>query len=45
MKAQIKIKNLGVTYFKGKQNEVQALKNINLEIFPRYIWAGLTGLF
>lgn len=34
MKPQIKIKNLAVTYFKGKQNEVRALQNINLEIFP-----------
>jgi len=34
MKPQIKIKNLSVTYFKGKQNEVRALENINLEIFP-----------
>ncbi len=34
MKPQIKIKNLSVTYFKGKSNEVRALQNINLEIFP-----------
>lgn len=34
MKPQIKIKNLNVTYFKGKSNEVRALQNINLEIFP-----------
>ena len=34
MKPQIKIKNLSVTYFKGKQNEVRALRNVDLEIFP-----------
>jgi len=33
-KALIKIKNLNVTYFKGKPNEIHSLKNINLEIFP-----------
>jgi len=32
--AIIKIKNLNVTYFKGKSNEIRPLKNINLEIFP-----------
>ncbi len=30
----IKVKNLAVTYFKGKPNETHSLKNINLEIFP-----------
>ncbi len=30
----IKIKNLNVTYFPGRSNEVKALKNINLEIYP-----------
>lgn len=30
----IKIKNLNVTYFKGKPNEMRSLKDINLEIFP-----------
>lgn len=30
----IKIKNLSVTYFLGMSNEVQALRNINLEIYP-----------
>ena len=34
MKAQVRVKNLDVTYFKGKNNEVKALKNISLEIFP-----------
>jgi len=30
----IKIEDLNVIYFLGKSNEVHALKNINLEIFP-----------
>ncbi len=30
----IKIKDLDVIYFLGKSNEVQALKNVNLEIYP-----------
>jgi len=30
----IKIKDLSVTYFPGKPNEKQALKDINLEIYP-----------
>lgn len=34
MTPQIKIKNLSVIYFKGKENEVRALQNINLEIYP-----------
>ncbi|MDD5071216.1 MAG: ABC transporter ATP-binding protein [Patescibacteria group bacterium] len=32
--ALIKIKDLNVTYFSGKPNEVRALKKINLEIYP-----------
>ncbi len=34
VKPVIKINNLNITYFKGKPNEMKALKNINLEIFP-----------
>lgn len=34
MKPIIKVKNLSVTYFLGKANEVKSLKNINLEIYP-----------
>lgn len=34
MEAIIKIKNLNVTYFPGQDNEVRALRDINLEIFP-----------
>lgn len=34
-KPNIEIKNLNVTYFAGKSNEVRALENINLEIFPQ----------
>ena len=34
MNSIIKIKNLSVTYFSGKSNEVKALKNIDLEIYP-----------
>lgn len=30
----IKIENLNVTYFPGKDNEVKALQNINLELYP-----------
>ena len=30
----IKIKELNVVYFMGKSNEVHALRNINLEIYP-----------
>jgi len=30
----IKVKNLNVTYFLGKPNEVKALKDINLKIYP-----------
>lgn len=33
-KPLIKIKDLKVTYFLGRPNEVRALKNINLEIYP-----------
>lgn len=33
MKPLIKVKNLNVTYFLGRANEVRALKNINFEIF------------
>jgi len=33
-KAAISIKNLSVTYFPGKSNEVRALSNANLEIYP-----------
>lgn len=34
IKPIIKVKNLNVTYFKGKPNETRPLKNINLEIYP-----------
>jgi len=34
MKALISIKNLSVTYFRGKSNEVRALANVSLDIFP-----------
>ncbi len=34
LKPIISIKNLNVTYFAGKSNEVRALQDINLEIFP-----------
>ncbi len=34
MEAIIKIQNLSVTYNLGKSNEVRALKNISLEIYP-----------
>lgn len=34
-KPNIQIKNLNVTYFEGKANEVRALENINLEIMPQ----------
>lgn len=34
MKPIIKINKLNVVYFLGKSNEVQALKDINLEIYP-----------
>ena len=30
----IKVENLNVIYFLGRSNEVQALKDISLEIFP-----------
>ena len=30
----IKIKDLNITYFKGKSNEISALKDVNLEIYP-----------
>lgn len=30
----IKTKNLNVIYFQGKSNEIRALQNINLEIYP-----------
>ena len=30
----IKIKNLNVTYFLGRSNEVRALRNVDLEIYP-----------
>ncbi|MCF7860184.1 ABC transporter ATP-binding protein [Patescibacteria group bacterium] len=30
----IKINNLSITYFKGRDNEMRALKNVNLEIYP-----------
>ena len=33
-KPLISVKNLDVTYFAGKNNEVQALKKVSLEIFP-----------
>ena len=33
--ANIKIKDLSVLYNEGKSNEVRALENINLEIFPQ----------
>lgn len=32
--AIIKIRDLNVTYFKGKPNEIQPLKNVNLDIYP-----------
>lgn len=34
MKPIIKIENLNVTYFMGKSNEVRALSDISLEIYP-----------
>ncbi len=34
MKSLIKIEKLNVTYFAGKTNEVKALQNVNLEIYP-----------
>lgn len=34
MRPQISIRNLSVTYFKGKSNEVRALNSINLDIYP-----------
>lgn len=34
MEPIIKIKNLNVIYFLGKSNQVNALKNINLEVYP-----------
>jgi putative ABC transport system ATP-binding protein len=30
----IVVKNLNVTYFPGKSNEVRALKDVSLEIYP-----------
>lgn len=33
MKPLIKVTKLNVTYFRGKQNEVKALKDVNLEIY------------
>lgn len=34
MKPQIKIEKLNVIYFPGKSNEVRALQDINMEIYP-----------
>jgi len=34
MKSIVKVKNLNVTYFLGMPNEIRALNNINLDIYP-----------
>jgi len=34
VKPIIKINKLNVTYFKGRDNEIRSLKNVNLEIYP-----------